>query len=241
MNSGIAGRAVFGLNALVVAVGIVVQHFATAASDDGFFSGPAAVLNTYSYFTVQSNVVLGVSCAWLAIGGPSGSLLFRVLRMIGVVGITLTFIVYHVALEGLYDLTGEAAFADVMLHTVSPVLGVGGWLLFGPRRLTSLVVVAWTTAYVAAYGAFTMIRGAIVQDDGVHFYPYPFLDPSDDGYLRVVLNMAIVAAVFFGVAFAAHSLDGWLDRRRGADDQPIGSSSSAASDGSSTSASPEPL
>lgn len=231
----------FGLNAVVVAVGIVVQLFATADPNDAaFFDGPARVLNVFCFFTTQSNLVLAVTCAWLAIGGPTRSLLFRVLRMIGVVGIALTFIVYHFALSGLHDLTGEAAFADVMLHTVSPILGVGGWLLFGPRRLTSTVVVWWTTAYVAVWGLFTMIRGAIVERDGAHFYPYPFMDPSDKGYLRVALNLVVVAAVFFGLAFAAHALDGWLDRRR-ADDQPVGSSTSTGSGASTTVANPEPL
>lgn len=237
-----SGRAVFGLNAVVVAVGIVVQLFATADPNElAFFDGSARVLNVLCFFTIQSNIVLGLTCALLAIGAPTGSLLFRVLRMIGVVGIALTFVVFHFALSGLHDLTGEAAFADVMLHTVSPVLGVGGWLLFGPRRLTSTVVVWWTTAYVAAWGLVTMIRGAIVERDGVHFYPYPFMDPTDKGYLRVALNLVVVAAVFFGLAFAAHALDGWLDRRRDADRQTLDPSTSRGSDVSSTAASPDPL
>jgi hypothetical protein len=150
----------------------------------------------------------------LATGATGPALWFRVLRMIGVVGITLTFVVFQLVLRGLQDLTGEAAFADVMLHTVSPILGVGGWLLFGPRRLTDRIVIAWTICYVVAWTIFTMIRGAIVHHGGVHFYPYPFLDAADKGYPRVILNMVVVAAAFLGLCVGARALDRGLSRRQ---------------------------
>jgi hypothetical protein len=54
-----------------------------------------------------------------------------------------------------------------------------------------------------------MIRGAIVG-----FYPYPFLNAHTHGYGRVILNMALVAVVFFALAFGAHALDRRLTRRR---------------------------
>jgi hypothetical protein len=209
------GRAVFGLNAVVVVAGIVVQLFASYDSTEGFFSGRAAALNAFSYFTTQSNVILAASCALLAVGIVRGEMWFRALRMIGVVGIALTFVVYHVALRGLRELTSGAKFADVMLHTVSPILGVGGWLLFGPRGLTSKATVAWTSAYVAAWGAFTMIRGAIVERaDGKRFYPYPFMDAQEKGYPQVILNLVLVGLVFVAIASGFHLLDAWMTRRR---------------------------
>ena len=96
-----------------------------------------------------------------------------------------------------------------MLHTLSPILGVAGWLVFGPRGQTSIRVVWWTTAYVAAYGLFSMIRGAIVD-----FYPYPFMDAQTHGYPRVIVNLILVALVFLALGFGAHALDSRLARRR---------------------------
>jgi hypothetical protein len=209
-----AGRAVFGLNALVVALGVVIQLFVSGDNENGFFTGSAAVLNVFCFFTIQSNIVLGVTCFLLATGVTTSAMWFRVLRMIGVVGIALTFVVFQAVLRDLQDLTGQAAFCDVMLHTVSPILGVGGWLLFGPRGLTNVAVVWWTTAYVTAYGVFSMIRGAIVEHGGVHFYPYGFMNADEHGYPRAILNMVIVAVVFLALAFGAHALDSWMARRR---------------------------
>jgi hypothetical protein len=220
MQPTTAARMVFGLTALVVAVGVVVQLFAAADHEGGFFTGTAAVLNVFCYFTIQSNIILGVGCFLLATEATSSALWFRVLRMIGIVGITLTFVVFQLVLRGLQDLTGEAAFADVMLHTVSPILGVAGWLLFGPRRLTDRTAIAWTIAYVLAWTAFTMIRGAIVRHGDVHFYPYPFLDAAQKGYPRVILNMIVVALVFLGLCIGARTLDRWLIRRRTTSSRP---------------------
>jgi hypothetical protein len=209
-----AGRAVFGINALVVATGVVVQLFVAADNTGSFFTGTAAVWNVFCFFTIQSNLILGATCFALAIDIAPAATWFRVLRMIGVVGIALTFIVFQVALRDLYDLTGQAAFCDFMLHTLSPILGVAGWLLFGPRGQTSRSVVLWTTAYVAAYGLFSMIRGAIVRHGDEHFYPYPFMNADVHGYGRVILNLVIVAIVFLALGFGADALDRWLTRRR---------------------------
>ena len=56
-----------------------------------------------------------------------------------------------------------------------------------------------------------MIRGAIVEHaDGQHFYPYGFMDPTDQGYVRVIVNLVLVALVFFalGVRRPRHSTAG---------------------------------
>jgi hypothetical protein len=209
------GRAVFALNVLVVVVGVVISVVKAGDSDLAFFSGAAAKLNVFCFFTIQSNLILAATCLLLAVGAASSATWFRVLRLIGVVGIALTFVVFQAVLRQLQDLTGLNALADFLLHTLSPILGVGGWLLFGPRRQTSVAVVWWTTAYVAAWGIVTMIRGAIVENaEGHHFYPYGFMDPTEHGYVRVIVNLVVVAIVFFALAFGAHALDRWLTRRR---------------------------
>jgi len=96
-----------------------------------------------------------------------------------------------------------------MLHTAVPLLGVVGWLLFGPRGLISWRTVALAFVYPVGWVAFTMIRGA-----AIHWYPYPFIDVDDLGYARAAVNVVAVAAVFFGLAAAAYAYDRWALRRR---------------------------
>lgn len=202
----------FAATALAVSVGVAVQLPVSAGADGGFFGEPwERVANTFAYFTVQSNLIVGFTSLWLAVRRDDTALWFRVLRLLGVVNITLTFLVFHAVLRDLQDLTGQAAFADVLLHSVSPVLCVSGWVLFGPRGRLDRRVVALAPGYLLAWGAFTLGRGEMVG-----FYPYPFMDPEGKGYPRVALNLAIIAVVFVALCAATLALDRRLARRRAA-------------------------
>ncbi|MEC3979875.1 Pr6Pr family membrane protein [Amycolatopsis sp. H20-H5] len=202
-------RGWFAVTALVVLTGLVVQVVSTADTTEGLFDAVAGRLaNLLCFFTIDSNLLVGGTCLLLALGLTRPSTLFRVLRLDALVGIAVTGIVYQVALAGLYHLSGAAAFADTMLHKVSPILCVLGWLLFGPRGALTWRVVGLSTAFPLIWLAFTLVRGAI--DD---YYPYPFLDAQALGYGRVVLNCLLVAVLFTALASGALLLDRVLANR----------------------------
>lgn len=196
-------RTWFGLTALVVVVGLAVQLVVTGRTTGGFYpSNPQRLFNTFAYFTVQSNVLVGLTSLWLALRPEPGSALQRTLRLAGLVGIAVTGVVFHVALRQLQDLKGAAATADLLLHTASPLLCVIGWLLLGPRGGLGRRIVLWSLAFPLAWLAFTLIRGPLVG-----FWPYPFLDVDVLGWGRVLLNCALVAVLFTGLAAGASRLD----------------------------------
>jgi len=210
----------FGATALVVLVGLAIQLPVAVDSTEGAFfddpdAGVARGFNTLAFFTIQANLAVGASTLLLALGYAKRTTWFMALRLIGVVGITLTFIVFHAVLRDLQDLTGQAAVADFLLHTVSPLLCVSGWLLFGPRGLTSRSAVLIALTYLVIWGVFTLVRG-----DAIGFYPYPFMDPTEQGYARVALNLTLVAAVFVALAAGVHWLDGRLARRSARHNRP---------------------
>jgi len=198
-----AARVWFGATAAVVLTGLVIQVPVAMDNEEGFF--PTHVtrgLNVFAFFTVQSNIIVGVTTGSLALGVATHSTVFRALRLTGVVAITLTFIVFHLALRRLQDLTGQAAAADFLLHTASPILCVSGWLLFGPRGLTSWRIVALTLVFLLAWGVFTLVRGEIVD-----WYPYGFMDPNEHGYLRVTVNLVLIGSTFVALAAGVHAID----------------------------------
>lgn len=201
------GRGWFGLTALVVLVGLVVQLVVAAHATGGIFAAPAArMANVFCYFTILSNIIVGVTSALLALRANRPSMVFRVTRLDGLIGIAVTGVVFHIALAGLQDLHGSAAFADLMLHTVSPLLSVVGWLLFGPRLATPRTitprVALWSLAYPVLWLALTLIRGAITG-----FYPYPFLNAHDHGYATVGVTCVIIGVLFVVLAFGAMLVD----------------------------------
>jgi hypothetical protein len=202
------GRLWFAATALVVAVGLVVQLVATSRLESGFFDSQAGrIVNVFCFFTVQSNIIVLVTSALLAVRVSRLPRWFWVLRLDGVLCIAVTFVVFHLALASLQDLDGLAKLADVLLHTASPVLCVLGWLLFGPRGRTSWPAVRLAMLFPVGWLVFALVRGPLVGD----YYPYPFLDVGVHGYRRVLLNSLVVAVLFLGLATGAHLLDRRLD------------------------------
>ncbi|MRH92098.1 F420-dependent oxidoreductase [Nocardia sp. SYP-A9097] len=210
-------RTWFALTAACVLVGVGMQvvldwqNYMPVLADTGeavekFGGSPAGrALNLFAFFTVQSNLIVGCTSLLLAITPNRSSTVFAVFRLIGLVAITITGLVYHITLRGLVDLHGWELVADHLQHTVVPLAAVVGWLVFGPRGLTSARVVRLTILFPLAYLAFTLIRGPLASN----WYPYPFTDVPTLGYLRVCLNTCAILLFFIALAAGAT----WLDKR----------------------------
>ncbi|MEV5302390.1 Pr6Pr family membrane protein [Amycolatopsis methanolica] len=118
--------------------------------------------NVFAYFTIQSNLIVGFTSLLLAIRPLRTSTVFRTLRLDGVLAIAVTGIVFHLVLAGRQDLTGWAWVADFLLHTASPLLGVLGWLLFGPRRAVTPRIIGWSVVYPLAWVAVNCLVIAVL-------------------------------------------------------------------------------
>ncbi len=211
-----AARWWFGVTAAVALSGVLLQMYAVTDNRVGHFTTPAArAFNILFFFTVASNVIVGVTCAMLARGRRTEGRAFAVARLTGVVAITVTGVVYHGILADLTDLKGLDVICNEMLHTIVPVLAVAGWLIFGPRGGTSNRIAVLTLIFPILWLTVTLVRGEIVD-----WYPYPFVDVGDLGYARVLLNCALVAVLFIGLAFGAMGLDRWLTARAGGGSTP---------------------
>lgn len=201
-------RTIFATTAVAVFAGLVIQVYVSANLQGArFTSVPSLIFNVFCYFTVQSNVIVGVTTALLARRLDHPSTTFRVFRLAGLVAITITFVVFHQALAALQDLHGAAAVADLLLHTVVPVLVVLGWVAFGPRGMVTWRVAGLAVVFPVCWVAFALVRGALID-----FYPYPFVDVHALGYLPVIGNVVIIGVLFFALAAAAVVLDRRLPR-----------------------------
>lgn len=195
---------------LVVAVfALVFQLYLVATGDNILDSSavttarPEQVRRFFSYFTIQSNVLVAVS-TFLIVRGRIESQVFRVVRLASLVGITVTGIVAAIALPPSPSYTTGSLICDRLLHIVVPVLTFVGWAVFGPRgkvtREDLLPALIWPVLWLVA----TLALGPLVD-----WYPYPFLDVGAIGLGRTLLNCAVIALLF--LALAALAL--WADRR----------------------------
>ena len=194
----------FAATAAAVAAGLIIQ-IGVSSGDPSVFGGTplGRSLNVFSFFTIQSNLIVGITTLLLAIDPNRSSRVFSVFRLVGLVAITVTFVVFHVALSHLLDLETWAEAANQLLHTVVPVLAIAGWFAFGPRGLTSARVARLSVLFPVFYMTFTLIRGPLNSD----WYPYPFADVKTLGYLKVVINGFWIALLFVALAAGATALD----------------------------------
>jgi hypothetical protein len=170
------------------------------------------IVRLFSYFTIQSNLLIGGVSLALALDPRRDGPVFRVLRLDALLCIAVTGIVYNTVLRGLVDLTGAGMVSNVLLHMLSPALAVVAWLLFGPRPRVSARTVWWSVVYPIAWLVYTFVRGAATG-----WYPYPFLDVTQIGYRGALTGAALVAVVFLVLAWGLRWADGRLpdtDRSR---------------------------
>ncbi len=208
----------FGLTALVALAGITINGIVAwrDAEEIGRFSpGFFRLLNTFAFFTIESNLLVGVTAFLLFLKPTRPGLLFRWFWLVGLTAITITGIGYHWLLSEDHDPTGLADLGNTIVHYLVPIMAVGGFAAFGPRGMVTPRLVALTPIFLVAWGAFTLIRGELTDPA---WYPYPFVDVAARGWGRVIANGIGLAALYVGVAFAFLMLDRLLASRATAAD-----------------------
>lgn len=195
--------AVVMMVALLVQLWIAIRVSATPpAHAVGTLAGaPVAsrVVRVLSFFTVQSNILSGLTSAQLAGDPLSDGRAWRAVRLASLLGITVTGIVYTTVLAKVHEPHGwQETLANDVFHYVVPLMMVAGWLLFGPRPRIDARTVGLAMLWPVAWFVYTLAHGAVTS-----WYPYPFVDVISNGYLLVVLNsvlvvilLALVAALF---------------------------------------------
>ena len=201
-----AARTLHAIVALAATVGVALELVrAITGGPGGAPTHAERIVRLFSYFTVQSNILVLVT-SWLLVLKPDrDGRVFRVARLDALLCIAVTGLVFHTVLaEDGAQLTPSGNLAGFLLHTLSPVGAVVVWLLVGPRPRFDGATVWWSVAYPLAWIAYTFVRGAFVA-----WYPYPFLDVAAIGPGRALLNTAAVAVLFLALA----GLLGLVDRR----------------------------
>ena len=180
---------------ILAALGMQIALLLAGGPDVNAVTGGAATdlptrfVNLFSYFTIQSNLLVLASALPLVFAPQHDGALWRVLRLDALIGIAVTGIVFATVLATLVDPSGAAAWTNAGFHYFAPVWALAGWLLFGPRPRITWRVVALAFAWPSAWIFYTLVRGAAID-----WYPYPFLDAGTLGYARVSVNVAVILA-----------------------------------------------
>ncbi|RLU83055.1 integral membrane regulator [Streptomyces griseocarneus] len=169
----------------------------------------------FSYFTIQSNVLVALVFAWSAhrawTARPAVSP-----RLVGaaLLYICITGVVFHFVLDNsssgfsmTADRTPLESIANQLLHTVTPIAAVLDWLLLtAPGRFRFVFAAQWLL-YPLLYFPFALARGAVLSPGIEGRYPYPFLDVDLHGYLGVLSNAVTFGLAFYGLALVIFLID----------------------------------
>lgn len=200
-----AARIWHAVNVVITGGSLVVQTWLVLIGSVDVNSGastdtlrlPSRLTNLFSYFTIQSNILVLIAAVRLLIDpdladGRRSGIWWRVVRVTGLLGIVITGVVYAVVLRPLMAPTGIHAAVNAGLHYLTPPLAFVGWLIFGPRPRISWRVVGLSLIWPIGWLVYTLIRGAVTG-----WYPYPFLDVSTIGAAATSRNLAVIVAIAF--------------------------------------------
>lgn len=152
--------------------------------------------NFFSYFTIESNLfAAGVltAAAIVALRG-SGDDRLAMWRGAAVLYITITGLGYVLLLSGGDDGEGPLAWVNAILHYVAPLGVIADWLLDPPRRRIAFRETLVWMVYPAVFIVYSMLRGLAVD-----WYPYPFVDPDENGYLGVAVMTVVIGLAMLGI------------------------------------------
>lgn len=196
----------FAVTFVAMVTGVVITLI-LAGKSSGFGGSPVnRALNQFAFFTIQSNLIVGVTSLMLAVRLDRTSVVFSVFRLTGLIAITVTGIIFQTVLGGSHlHLHSWVFVANLLQHIVVPIMSVVGWLVFGPRGQTSWRIAGLTLIFPVAYLIFIVVRGPLSSN----WYPYSILDVGALGYLHVAINGLLVALLFAGFSAVAT----WLDKR----------------------------
>lgn len=158
------------------------------------YGGPASetLIRFFSFFTILSNISFSLCFTFFFLKGAghrfftSPQLLTAITVYMLVVGI-----IYNAVLRNLWAPQGLLRITDEMLHVLNPLLMLFFWILYvSKQNLRWKDVWSWLL-FPLAYSALIGMRGAISG-----FYPYPFLNVTQLGYPKVVMNGIVLLVVF---------------------------------------------
>jgi hypothetical protein len=174
---------------------------------------PNAV-NFFSFFTIQSNiigaVVLLLGAIYLFDWVRNPTLAWSLVRGAAAIYLALTGVVYNTLLTDVDVQTSDAWVNDVV-HKIIPIVMIFDFVVVPlAHRITFRQALVWTI-YPIAYLAYSLIRGPIAD-----WYPYPFLDPREDGgYDRVAMYCVAILVGFIAVTWVMVKVNDWRTTDKG--------------------------
>lgn len=198
-----------GARLLAGAIGLVAIIF---QMQHGLRFNDLVLSNFFSYFTIQSNIIIVI--IFLAGALISSTRFhtrrFQLLRGAATTYIMTTGIVYFFFLRGLEaELQTTIPWVNFVLHTALPLYALLDWWLVSTDTRISFRRIGLWILYPVAYLIYTLLRGLVVE-----WYPYPFLDPGNGGHIQVTISSIVITLLIVLCASIVVGSSKWIAGRQ---------------------------
>lgn len=184
--------ALLGFSAVVTEIATLVER------------GQFNPFNFFSYFTIQSNIFAFaiLLASTVAVASNKKTTILNLLRGAATIYMVITGIVFAVLLAGVEgSILTAAPWDNIVLHYIMPVVLLVDWLVDKPNKSIAFKNSLVWLIYPVTYVIYSLTRGHFVD-----WYPYPFLDPSSNGYGGVLVTGIGIAGLTLVLMFTLTKL-----------------------------------
>lgn len=170
----------------------------------------------FSYFTIITSlftaVILGVSAAGLLRAGSDSERMLKY-RLAVTSAYVIVSVVYNALLRNQPPSAADAGYIwptppNEILHVYAPAIVLLEWIIVSPSVRLRLKQAWLVLIFPLAWLALTIVRGLIFG-----WWPYWFLDPTDQGGVpQMVMYILIISAFFTLVGFGLTAINRWRAR-----------------------------
>lgn len=167
----------------------IVTEIATLSERNRFIP-----VNFFSYFTIEANLfaVIVLLLSALALASNKQSERLALLRGSSTLYMMVVGILFSLLLAGIDAEFTSVPWDNTVLHYIMPLFVTLDWFIDqSPVHITFKRALVWMI-FPIAYVAYNLIRGHFVG-----WYPYPFFNPTENGYISVAM---ITAGIVVGSA-----------------------------------------
>ena len=172
--------------ALITLSGLLIRLVLATEQFGSFLSG---LSHLYQFFTIVTNTLVFLVMFFIAIGKT----VHRVIVHSTVVSIMGVGIIFHALLSHAGAQDGLDGLANLITHTVVPVLTPLWWVIHSDLRSMKWRDSFFSLLWPSAYCVYALMRAEFSN-----FYPYPFIDLQKlgwNGLLHSVFNLSLAFLV----------------------------------------------
>lgn len=185
--------------AILLLSAVIIRFFTYFVLSPAYRINPIFWWNYFSYFTVMTNIIIGVFFLYIFINKNKVNYYKKtVIRHMLLIYIFITALVYMTVLLPLIKFNNfYEIYADMIMHPLAFILYLADYIIDYPKEKLKHGFIIIVVVYPLFYAIYSIIRGIFIK-----WYPYFFLDPVKLGsYYNLILVILIFFLIFIILGF----------------------------------------